>query len=58
MGKIYVRMPDGRKLSFATLEEMNKFLDKDEKEEKKRKKKAEKFIDTSVFKKKDKKGIS
>lgn len=51
--KIYMRLPDGRKMKFNTLNEMNKFLDNDEKEQIKQKKKIDKAeFNNSIFKKK------
>lgn len=55
MKPVFLKMPDGRRMRFNTLNEMNKFIEQDEKEERKRKKKLEENIDTTAFKKKEKK---
>ena len=56
MTKVYCSLPDGRRLTFKTLDEMNKFLEEDEKKQKKEEKKAArraaKDCDDSAFKKK------
>ena len=50
---IYLKMPDGRKMNFNTLDEMNDFIDKDEKAQLKQKKKEEKLaFKSSIFDKK------
>jgi len=53
---VFLKMPDGRKINFKSLDEMNKFLDKDDKVQAKVKKKAEDVeFNKTIFEKKYKK---